>query len=91
VTAITDKPSQGSHYPAMSQSVLCCDCPECRSEIIVNLGAAHRPYGDNEKMLYRLVCTTCGLLYDVHFEDLQLREKSDEEISRNRITSFARL
>lgn len=74
----------------MSQSVHCCDCPECHSEIIVNLGTAHRPYGDNEKMLYRLVCPTCGLLYDVHFEDLQLREQSEEDSLRNRITSFTR-
>ena len=91
MTAVTDKPSRRGHYhPAMSQTVHCCDCPECHSEIIVNLGAAHRPYGDNEKMLYRLVCTTCGLLYDVHFEDLELREKSDDEIARHQITSFAR-
>jgi hypothetical protein len=41
-------------------------------------------------MLYRLVCTTCGLLYDVHFEDLELREKSEDEIARHQITSFAR-
>jgi hypothetical protein len=42
-------------------------------------------------MLYRLVCMTCGHSYDVHFEDLQLREKSEEEIARrNRVTTFAR-
>ncbi len=75
----------------MSTSVLCVDCPECGSEIIVNLGTAHRPFGDNEKMLYRLVCTICGLSYDVHFEDLVLREKSDDEIgNRSQITTFGR-
>ena len=41
-------------------------------------------------MLYRVVCNTCGLAYDVHFEDFQLREKSDDEIAHNQITSFAR-
>jgi len=74
----------------MSQTIYCCDCPECHSEIAVNLGTSHRPFGDNEKMLYRVACNTCGLSYDVHFEDLQLRERSDDEIARNRITSFAR-
>jgi C4-type Zn-finger protein len=75
----------------MGQSVLCADCPDCHSEIIVNLEGSHRPYGDNEKMLYRLVCTTCGFSYDVQFEDLQLREKSDEQIAnRSRVTTFAR-
>jgi hypothetical protein len=75
----------------MSQSVLCADCPDCHSEIMVNLNTTHRPFGDNEKMLYRLVCTICGFSYDVHFEDLQLREKSNGEVAqRNRVTSFAR-
>ena len=75
----------------MSQSVLCADCPDCSSEIIVNLKTSHRPFGDSEKMLYRLVCTTCGHSYDVQFEDLELREKSEEEIAgRNRVTTFAR-
>jgi len=75
----------------MAQSVLCTDCPECRSEILVDLGTSHRPFGDNEKLLYRVVCTTCGLAYDVQFEDLLLREKSDDEIAkRNRVTTFAR-
>ena len=76
----------------MSQpTVLCADCPECRSEVLVNLGTAHRPFGDNEKMLYRIVCGTCGLSYDVHFEDLRLCEKSDDEIAtRNPITTFGR-
>jgi len=75
----------------MSQSVLCADCPDCRREIIVNLKTSHRPFGDSEKMLYRLVCTTCGHSYDVHFEDFELREKSEEEVAgRNRVTTFAR-
>ena len=75
----------------MSLSVLCCDCPDCHCEIIVNLRTAHRPFGDNEKMLYRVVCGTCGLAFDVHFEDLQLREKSEDEITRrDRVTTFAR-
>jgi len=75
----------------MKQSVWCADCPDCHSEIIVNLNMSHRPFGDTGKMLYRLVCTTCGHSYDVHFEDLQLREKSEDEIaSRNRVTTFAR-
>ena len=81
----------GEQDQGMSQSVLCADCPDCRSEIIVNLKMSHRPFGDPQKMLYRLVCTTCGHSYDVHFEDLQLREKSDDEIAnRNRVTTFAR-
>jgi len=75
----------------MSVSLYCCDCPGCRSEILVDLESAHRPFGDNEKMLYRVVCSTCGLAYDVHFEDLQLCEKSDNERARrNRVTTFAR-
>jgi len=75
----------------MSTSLYCCDCPECHSEITVNLGTAHRPFGDNEKMLYRIVCGTCGLSYDVHFEDLQLCEKSESELAqRVPVTSFAR-
>jgi hypothetical protein len=75
----------------MMHSVLCADCPECYSEIIVNLEMGHRPFGDNEKMLYRLVCMTCGLAYDVHFEDLQLRDKSDVEVAgHGRVTTFGR-
>jgi hypothetical protein len=69
----------------MSQTIYGCDCQECRSEILVNLESEHRPFGDNEKMLYRVVCPTCGLSYDVHFEDLRLREKSGDEAARNRI------
>jgi hypothetical protein len=48
---------------------------------MVNLNTAHRPFGDNEKMLYRLMCTICGFSYGVHFEDLQLREKSDGKVA----------
>lgn len=62
---------------AMSDSVLYTDCPECGSEIIVDLATAHRPFSDNEKMMYRLVCNTCGLAFDMHFEDLLPRENSD--------------
>jgi hypothetical protein len=91
VTGVTDGVRWGEQHQSMSQSVLCADCPDCRSEIIVNLKISHRPFGDSEKMLYRLVCMTCGHSYDVHFEDLQLREKSEEEIARrNRVTTFAR-
>jgi hypothetical protein len=67
----------------MSRSVYCCDCPECHCEIAVDLGAAHRPFGDNEKMVYRVACGNCGLSYDVHFEDLRLRERSDPPIARD--------
>lgn len=59
----------------MSISLYVCDCPECHSEISVDLGAAHRPFSDNEKMVYRVVCGTCGLSYDVHFEDLRLGDE----------------
>ena len=59
----------------MSISSYVCECPECNSEMAVDLGEAHRPFSDNEKMVYRIVCSACGLAYDVHFEDLQLREK----------------
>jgi len=91
VTGVTDNRNLRYHHRPMSQSVLCCDCPDCRSEIIVNLKTSHRPFGDIQKMLYRLVCRTCGLAFDVHFEDLQLREKSEDEIrNRNRVTTFAR-
>ena len=91
MTGGTDGDDLGEQDQRMSQSVLCADCPDCRSEIIVNLNTSHRPFGDSQKMLYRLVCTTCGHSYDVHFEDLQLRDKSEEEIaSRNRVTTFAR-
>lgn len=79
------------HDRPMSQIVLCSDCPDCHSEIIVNLKTSHRPFGDSGKMLYRLVCTTCGFSYDVHFEDLQLREKSTDEVAnRSKVTTFAR-
>ena len=57
---------------AMSINPYVCDCPECNREIPVDLEAAHRPFSDNEKMLYRVVCGDCGLTYDVHFEDLRL-------------------
>lgn len=62
---------------AMGDSMLCTDCPECGSEIIVDLGTAHRLFSDNEKMMYRLVCSTCGLAFDMQFEDLLPRENSD--------------
>jgi endogenous inhibitor of DNA gyrase (YacG/DUF329 family) len=76
---------------AMGICLYCCDCQECHSEILVNLESAHRPFGDNEKMLYRVVCPTCGLSYDVHFEDLQLCDKSETELkNRTPITTFAR-
>ena len=93
MTHVTDMlTGRADYHRAMSQqSLLCADCPECRSEILVNLGTSHRPFSDNEKMLYRLVCSTCGLSYDVHFEDLRLCEKSDSEIAtRNPITTFGR-
>ena len=68
-----------------------CDCQQCHNEILVNLESAHRPFGDNEKMLYRVVCPTCGLSYDVHFEDLQLCDDPETEVTkRNPITTFAR-
>jgi transcription elongation factor Elf1 len=60
----------------MGPSVLTAQCPECHSEIVVDLEASHRSFGDNEKMLYRLVCESCGLSYDVHFEDLHLSDKA---------------
>jgi transcription elongation factor Elf1 len=56
----------------MSISPYVCDCPECSSEIPVDLEATHRPFSDNEKMVYRVVCNACGLSCDVHFEDLRL-------------------
>jgi hypothetical protein len=62
---------------AMSTSVLYTDCPECGSEITVDLGTSHRPFSDNEKMMYRLVCDSCGLSFDAHFEDLLPRENFD--------------
>jgi hypothetical protein len=75
----------------MSISLYCCDCQECHSEILVNLESAHRPFGDQEKMLYRVVCGTCGLSYDVHFEDLRLCDKPESELTqRAPITTFAR-
>jgi len=75
----------------MSMSLYGCDCRECHSEILVNLESAHRPFGDNEKMLYRVVCGTCGLSYDVHFEDLRLCDGSEARMSQPApITSFAR-
>jgi transcription elongation factor Elf1 len=75
----------------MSISLYCCDCQECHSQILVNLEAAHRPFGDQEKMLYRVVCGTCGLSYDVHFEDLRLSDKSESATAHCvPITTFAR-
>jgi transcription elongation factor Elf1 len=56
----------------MSARLYVCDCPECNSEVEVDLAAAHRPFSDNLKMVYRVVCGDCGLTYDVHFEDLRL-------------------
>jgi len=55
----------------MSLSPYVCDCPECYSVIEIDLDAAHRPFSDNEKMVYRVVCGECGLTCDVHFEDLR--------------------
>jgi hypothetical protein len=82
---------RGTIILAMSIDLYGCDCQECHSEILVNLESAHRPFGDNEKMLYRVVCGTCGLSYDVHFEDLRLCDKSDtEHTQRAAITTFAR-
>jgi len=75
----------------MSISLYCCDCQECHSEILVNLESAHRPFGDQEKMLYRVVCGTCGLSYDVHFEDLRLCDRPETELAqRTPITTFGR-
>ncbi len=75
----------------MSISLYCCECQECHSEILVNLESAHRPFGDQAKMLYRVVCQTCGLSYDVHFEDLRLCDKSESQrTGRTAITTFAR-
>lgn len=59
----------------MSISPYVCDCPECNSEIAVDLEAAHRPFSDNEKLVYRVVCDNCGLSCDVHFEDLRLGDE----------------
>ena len=82
---------RGTIILAMSIDLYGCDCQECHSEILVNLESAHRPFGDNEKMLYRVVCGTCGLSYDVHFEDLRLCDKSSTEpTQRAAITTFAR-
>ena len=64
----------GNIVIAVSMSVLGTDCPECGSEIVVNLQASHRPFSDNEKMVYRVVCDNCGFAFDAHFEDLVLRE-----------------
>jgi len=76
---------------AMGISLYCCDCQQCHSEILVNLESAHRPFGDNHKMLYRVVCSTCGLSFDVHFEDLRPSEKSEREVAhRSRVTTFGR-
>ena len=61
----------------MSISPYVCDCPECNSEIAVDIGAAHRPFSDNEKMVYRVICGSCGLPYDVHFEDLRPGDEAD--------------
>jgi hypothetical protein len=42
-------------------------------------------------MLYRVVCGTCGLSYDVHFEDLRLSDKSESATAHCvPITTFAR-
>ena len=60
----------------MNDQAMCTECPECHNQIAVNLDTAHRPFGDNEKMMYRLVCPACGLDYDVHFEDLYLSDKA---------------
>ncbi len=62
----------------MGISLYCCDCQQCQSEILVDLESSHRPFGDNEKMLYRVACGTCGASHDVHFEDLRLYEKADD-------------
>ncbi len=61
----------------MSQATYYCDCPECHAEIVVDLAMSHRPFSDNEKMVYRVTCGVCGLSYDVHFEDLQVRDDPD--------------
>ena len=42
----------------MVDPMLYTDCPECGSGIMVDLGTAHRPFSDNEKVMYRLVCNT---------------------------------
>jgi hypothetical protein len=42
-------------------------------------------------MLYRVVCSTCGLSFDVHFEDLRLCDESETRpAQRAPITTFAR-
>ena len=60
----------------MDQRGLSTECPECHCEIPVSLDMGHRPFGDNQKMLYRLICPTCALDFDVHFEDLHLSDKA---------------
>jgi transposase-like protein len=74
----------------MSQSVLCSDCPECHSEVLVKLGVSRRPDSPGGEPLYRICCAVCGRSYDVRFEDLSLRIKSEEEIqSHQAVTTFA--
>ena len=74
----------------MSQRVLCADCPECHSEVVVRLGMSRTPEGATGETLYRISCTVCGSSFDARPEDLCLRDKSEEELqSTHPVTTFA--
>jgi hypothetical protein len=74
----------------MSPQVLCSDCPECHGEVLVKLGMSQRPYSLSGEPLYRISCTTCSHTYDVRFEDLSIRNKSEADLkSSPSVTTFA--
>jgi transposase-like protein len=74
----------------MSPQVLCSDCPECHSEVLVKLGMSRCPDSPASEPLYRISCSTCGRTYDIRFEDLALRNKSEAELkSSPAVTTFA--
>ena len=83
--AVTDSAAGGGTIIfAMSISLYCCDCQECHSEILVNLESAHRPFGDNEKMLYRVVCAHLWTLVRCAFRRPAAVRQVGNENARNR-------
>ncbi len=74
----------------MSPRVLCSQCPECHSEIIVKLGMSRSPDSPTSEPLYRISCPACGRSYDAHIEDLAICDKSEEELKAHQpVTTFA--
>jgi len=88
--SVTDTGWSRGHDLPMSPRILCSDCPECHTEVVVKLGMTHSGEGCGREALYRINCAACGRAYDVRLEDLSLRDKSEDQIrAAQPVTTFA--